>query len=266
MRPTLRRAASLAALLVLGGCAGGPELAPSETFDWQGRAISFAPPPEGWRREGTDERHFTGVMFILTGSVGERISIGDHRLIAERDRRARLREVLERIDGAEPRKLAREISIARWRTEDPLSDRDAATIRDGNAALDRAYAAVFRDEPLTVRREIETALDIAGRWEIALEDVVERVKFRAEDRTIEGEWLVTSEGDTTIAGVPAYRVDYTWRTPERLYHGREFYFVADNHVFFAGFHGLERNLALFDRVAASITLPPGTPAVTEGVR
>ena len=33
-----------------------------------------------------------------------------------------------------------------------------------------------------MRPEIEAALDIAGRWEIVLDDVLERVKFRAEDR------------------------------------------------------------------------------------
>jgi hypothetical protein len=162
------------------------------------------------------------------------------------------------------REAVRAISIARWRTEEPLSDLESSIARSGNEALDRAMRAVLDNDRRTAGYEIEDAIRQADRMELRLEDVVERVKFRAEGHTVEGTWTVTADRDTVIAGVPARMVDYTWLSPERLYHGREFYFVSGNHLFKADFHGLEKNLDLFGRVVSSISWPEKSPAGVPG--
>lgn len=254
-----RRMASLCALLPLfalapGGCAGGRPM-PPETFEWRGKAVTFSPPPPAWRREGVNDGGFLGIRFVLTGSVGERIGLADHR-IAERDRRAPLRELLAGLDGLDDRQLARAISLVRWRTGEPLSEAESLMALEGNARLDRATVAVFQGDRSELRREVEAAIALADAFELRLGDVLERVRFRPERHSEPARWTVTDERDTVVAGVPAYKVDYTWRSPEeRLFHGREYYFVDDHHLFQVDFHGLERNLRLFDKLVASISLP-----------
>jgi hypothetical protein len=266
-RPAARIALALAVVSALAGCARERPLPPAETFDWCGKAVSFPPPPEGWRREGTNDGGWKGVYFVLTGSVGERIGVADHRLIAERDRRGPLRKLLADLEPLDRRDAVRAISIARWRTDDPLSDLEAAIVRDGNVALDRAMTAVLQDDRRSARYELEDAIRHADRMELRLEDVIPRVKFRAEGHTVPGTWTVTAERDTFVAGVPALMVDYTWQSPERLYHGREFYFVSDHHVFMANFHGLEEHLGLFGRIVSAIALPDSAgTGVTGGQR
>jgi len=249
-----------AAAAVIGGCSSA--VAPAETFDWRGKSITFAPPPPAWRREGINEGGMLGVYFVLTGSVGERIFVADHYIIADRDRRAALDELLERLndvgdpDDLDHRELAHAISLARWRTEDPLSPLEADIAREGNYRLDRASLAVFNEGRPEVHRQLVAAREEAERMHLELKDVLDRVKFKAKGHHEPVEWKVVSEGPATVAGVPAWRVDYTWQSTKRLYYGRELYFVSDNHVFTASFHGLEQNLLLFDRIAASITFPP----------
>ena len=271
----VRRAAGMAVALVLALSCSSREraieqaspLLPAETFAWAGKPVSFSPPPEGWRREGTNSGGWLGVYFVLTNSVGERIGLADHYIIAEHDRRAPLRKLLAELETLDDREALRAISIARWRTEEPLSDFEASIARMGNEALERAQRAVLDNDRRTAGYEIEDAIRQADRMQLHLEDVIERVKFRAEGHTVEGTWTVTAERDTVAAGVPAHFVDYTWLSPERLYHGREYYFVNDNHLFKADFHGLEKNLDLFGRVVSTITWPePSTPGVTGGTR
>ena len=271
----VRHAAGMAValLLALSGCSRermldkALPLPPAETFDWAGKPVSFSPPPEGWRREGTNSGGWKGVYFVLTGSVGERIGLADHYQFADRDRRGPLRKLLADLEGMDDREALRAISIARWRTEEPLSDLESSIARSGNEALDRAQRAVLDNDRRTAGYEIEDAIRQADRMELRLEDVLQRVKFRAEGHTVEGTWTVTADRDTVIAGVPAHLVDYTWLSPERLYHGREYYFVSGNHLFKADFHGLEQNLELFGRVVSTIAWPEASPAgVTVGTR
>lgn len=258
----------LLAVMVAGGCGKLSSQKPvaNETFDWRGRPITFAPPPSDWRREGINSG-MLGVYFVLTGSVGERILLADHYLVSDRDRSAALGDLLGKMDDLDDRELAQQISLARWRTEDPISSLEAGIARECNYNLDQATLAVFAESRSDVRRYIQGARNEAGRLHITLADVLPRMKFDPAKHR-EGEWKITSEGPAVVAGLPAYRVDYTWRSPEqRLYHGRELYFVADNHPFTASFHGLQRNLPLFDRIVDSIALPPldptaGTVAVT----
>jgi hypothetical protein len=81
--------ACLAAIAV-GGCAYGRPV-PPETFDWCGKPVAFSPPPGGWRRERLVDGDWTGLRFVRKGRTVERITIADHRAIAEAAHGAALR-------------------------------------------------------------------------------------------------------------------------------------------------------------------------------
>ena len=59
----------------------------------------------------------------------------------------------------------------------------------------------------------------------------------------------------TLAGIRAYRLDYTLNTPQRQLVGREYYLLENNHLFEAAFLGLPENLPLFERVVTTISFP-----------
>src|SRR5262245_15542491 len=95
-------AALVAAALVaacLCGCAGGGSGSegpprPRETFTWLRQPIEFEPPPAAWRREGERSGGMLGVRFILTGGVGEVIEVAGDRILAERDRRDVIQQLI----------------------------------------------------------------------------------------------------------------------------------------------------------------------------
>src|SRR5262249_37657697 len=79
------------------GSAGAPQLQPREKFDWIDEPISFSIPPAGWRREG-DTSGVKGIRFVKEQSVGEGIGLGDYYILADRNRSAFLRDMLENFD------------------------------------------------------------------------------------------------------------------------------------------------------------------------
>jgi len=65
---------------------------------WSERAVSFNPPPVGWRREGELSGGVRGVRFVKERSVGEAITIGEMvRIAAERHGDFTLDDVLENV-------------------------------------------------------------------------------------------------------------------------------------------------------------------------
>lgn len=92
---------------------------------------------------------------------------------------------------------------------------------------------------------------------LTLEEVVAETKFSTDgwpfppDSFVIGEML-----PDTVAGVPAYRLDFTLNTPERALAGREYYFLKNNYLFEAAYLGLPVNLPLFERVVDTISLDP----------
>jgi hypothetical protein len=82
-----------------------------------------------------------------------------------------------------------------------------------------------------------------------------RVGAAGADSTAAG-WTLLSAGDTTVAGLPAYRLDFAapaGTVPQRR--RREFYFESAGHLFRADYRGSERSVRVFDRVASSIAFP-----------
>ena len=81
----------------------------------------------------------------------------------------------------------------------------------------------------------------AERLTFALADVVAAVEFTPERRQEPIRWLVLDRRETTVGGVPAVVVDYTFDGPNGSRFGREAYFVHDNHQFVATFIGLKKD-------------------------
>lgn len=196
-----------------------------------------------------------GVRFTLTRSVGERIFVAENYIVGERDARERLVELRDRFESYDARAFRRALSLARSRTDDPVSASESAVAEEVNAALDDALAAYLDDDRVTARRLIERALDSANRLHFTLEEVVERVAFRPERLPEPERVLITGRRSGQVAGREAVFLDYTYQARERTYVGREVYLLEGPHLFAAGFFGLKSHLALFDRMVGTIGFP-----------
>lgn len=81
-----------------------------------------------------------------------------------------------------------------------------------------------------------------------LADVVHETRFSTEGWPLPADSFVVGEIlPDSVAGGPAYRLDFTLNAPERTLVGREYYFLKNNHLFEAAFLGLPVNLPLFER-------------------
>jgi hypothetical protein len=73
-----------------------------ETFDWCEQPIAFQPPPEPWKRARYQQGGRSGVDFVHSKSVGERIAITEFYIVGDRSRREggvnryRLEDFIER--------------------------------------------------------------------------------------------------------------------------------------------------------------------------
>src|SRR5262245_19324454 len=115
-------------LVLLSGCGTRREpLQTSETFTWCPQSISFSPPPSRWWRQGTNGDGTLGVRFILTGGGGQCISLAGYSSFVERDRRAAIARLISQRDSLDEHEFLRQVSLARARTDDPLSEREATT-------------------------------------------------------------------------------------------------------------------------------------------
>lgn len=96
-------------------------------------------------------------------------------------------------------------------------------------------------------------------WPYSIDDVVEETSFSTEGWPVHPDSFIVSEMQSdSIAGIPAYRLDFIFNLPDRgglQLVGREYYFVKDNHLFEAAYMGLPVNLPLFERIVETITFP-----------
>jgi hypothetical protein len=253
--PRLWLAFATPALLV--GCGGKAaiQLQSPETFSWCPQPITFSPPPTRWYRQGDNGGGTLGVYFILTGGGGQCITVAAYSSFVERDRRATLARLIARRDSLTEREFLRELSLARARTDDPLSDREATTALAVNAALDRVSSDYFANQPGFVSSDLETALRAASSYEMTLDEILPRIRLRPDRMQEPDRWRVGYERDTVIAGLPAFASDDTLITPERplLYH--EIFWVVHGYAFKATYQGTPENLATFHQVVDSIRFP-----------
>ena len=164
-RISSRRPVGLAVLLILlAGCgAKGQRTDRVETFTWVRQPIVFAPPSGPWQRQGEGGSGTLGVYFILRGGGGQCISVAAYNRLADRDRREALAKLVSRRDSLSQREFLNELSLARPRTEDPISDREASATQAINRALDRAMTAYLDGSRSFVTADLEDALDRGER-------------------------------------------------------------------------------------------------------
>jgi len=252
---TMLARASLLAIALAGAGCQRVAIEPKETFNWGDQPIAFAPPGNGWRREGELSGGVRGIRFIKERSVGEAVGIGNYYLLGDRSRVARLGDLLDKFDTYDRRGFSRAVALARSRTDDAFSTLESEVAENVNAALDRAIAAHINGDRDGARAAIADAQGHAGRLQFALDDVLDRVSFDPQRRQEPERYQLLGRRDIRIGGEPAVVIDYTRTTSERVYYGREAYVVRNNHLFIATFIGLKENLALFDRVIASVEFP-----------
>jgi len=248
--------AAALAIAIGAGCAKAPErLRPAETFTWVRQPIAFSPPSEQWYREGDNGGGMLGVRFILTGGGGQCISVLAYRMMADRDRSEALRGLVAR-GGSLPRRLFLDsLSLARPRTEDPISERESAMARELNAALDRAMEDYLSERTNFVSGDLEAALRIASAYEPTMEEVLPRIRLVPSRMQEPERWRIAYERDTTLAGLPAFASDDTLFTPERPLLYREVFWVVHGCAFKAVYQGTDENLKTFYRVVDSIRFP-----------
>ena len=104
----------------------------------------------------------------------------------------------------------------------------------------------------------ERSLLPGHKWDFSLDDVVEDTRFSTEGWPIHPDsFVIRPMVPDTVAGMPAYRLDFILNTTEqRSLVGREYYFLKRDHLFEAAYLGLPVNLPLFERVVDSITFDP----------
>ncbi|MEM7245273.1 MAG: hypothetical protein AAF533_08000 [Acidobacteriota bacterium] len=252
----------LLASVLLVACGGGPggsapKLAPPEEFRWGGQPITFSPPSSGWRRQRDQHGGIRGVRFIKTGSVGEGIAIGEYYQLGDRDRCRALAEFLEEYDSLSRKETLRRVQKIRMGYMSWFSDHEERLASVVNEQLDEFRNAVIHGRMLEAERALELAQDAALEIRHELDDVVDEVLFRAEDRTDPHFYVVEEPVEGELAGEPSLSVSYTMERDRRTYSGRQVYVVRNNRLFVADFIGLAENLPLFDAVVQSITFPPG---------
>jgi hypothetical protein len=251
-------AASLTVLLfVAAGCSakqqGKTEAA--ETFNWVRQPIAFSPPSGPWERQGENGNGTLGVYFILRGGGGQCISVGAYRLIAERDRREALARLISRRDSLSRREFLDDLSLARARTDDPISDREAAAAQAINEALDRAMTAYLSDSPGALAAGLEDALEAATAYQPTLQEMLPRIGLRPERMREPDRWRIGYERDTTIAGLPAFASDDTLITDERPLLYRQIFWVVKGCAFHTTYQGTPENLKTWHRLIATIQFP-----------
>jgi hypothetical protein len=131
----------LATVALSLGCAR-EQAQPPETFTWCPQPLSFSPPPPHWQGQGDNGGGTLGVRFILSGGGGQCISLAAYSSFVERDRRAALARLISRRDSLERREFLRELSLARARTDHPLSEREAVRQEFGSNRIARGNTVV----------------------------------------------------------------------------------------------------------------------------
>jgi len=255
-----RLAAGLAfTLIVAAGCGakGQDKTELAETFTWVRQPITFSPPSDPWYRQGENGNGTLGVYFILRGGGGQCISVGAYRWFAERDRREALARLIARRDSLSRRGFLDELSLARARTEEPISEREAATAQRINDALDRAMTAYLSDSPGATAAGLDDALEAANAYEPTLPEMLPRIRLRPERMQEPDRWRIAYERDTTIAGLPAFASDDTLITDERPLLYRQIFWVVNGCAFHTTYQGTRENLKTWHRLIETIRFPEG---------
>jgi hypothetical protein len=228
---------------------------PEEIFHWVPQAIAFSPPSKNWERQGMNGDGTLGVRFILRGGGGQCMGVAGYRRLADRDRRAALETLLEGVSSLTQREFLHELSLARPRLDDPISEREAAVARAINVAIDRAMGHYLSDRPRFAASDLEMALRVASSYEPTLEEVFPRVRLQPARMNEPERWRIGCDRDTVLAGYAAVATEDTLITPERPLLYREIFWVVRGSAFKVIYQGTPENLPAFTRLVETIRFP-----------
>ena len=247
-----RKALLLLAACAIAGCGEDEPLAPREEFHWTSQAVSFAPPPAGWRREGELSGGVRGVRFVKEYSVGEAITVGEFHRIAERDRTAAIQKLIDDFEKSDRRDFLRDTSLARSRVDNLYTEHERRVAEEVNEALSRSTAFYLNGDRKMAYGELENALAAARRFRLTLDDVLEKAALEP----LRSEVTSFERRDVQVGGEPAVSIEWSMSHSGRTYARREVFVVHRNHLYVVRFIGLEKTLPLFERVRASVQFPP----------
>ncbi len=255
-------ATALIFFMVLAGCQDTTrqdvELPLPEVFTWTtGQPISFSPPPDTWNGSRYQNGGAEGVSYVLAGSKGEQIFVAERFFLGRRDRCVKLKEILENMQDYDRSSFRRAIGKARLFAPEPYNAHEKRTVNDVNEILDRASEAFLRADTTTARLELEWALEQASTIQYTVEETVDEVLFTREKNSVYPALQVDEPVLGEVDGEPALVVGFTFQGHGTPMVGRRVYAVKNNRMFEFGFQGLQENLALFEKVLASVTFPPG---------
>lgn len=238
----------------VAGCKSEEPPAPPEVFRWTEQAVSFSPPPAGWRREGELSGGVKGVRFVKEYSVGEAITVGEFHHVAERNRSAAIQDLLDRFDEIERHQFLRDASLAQSRTDTLFTAHEGRVAEEVNAAIGRAQTFYLNGDLKMARGELQNALASARRLRFTLDDVLEKAALRTLRQ--EASFATSERRNLQVGGEPAVSFEWSMELSGRRYLRREVFVVHDSHLYVARFIGLETTLPLFERVTVSIEFPP----------
>jgi hypothetical protein len=256
----------VALISLLAGCAGGGtepaqepvELLAPETFTWTGQQpVSFSPPGEGWRSSRYQNGGTEGVDFVKTGSIGEQIYVAEHFFLGRRDRCSQIAELLRTLEGYEPHAFDGAARKAKLYVPDETDPVKRGNILRANEALDAARESFRSGDLFFARVELERALEHARCISYTIDETVDRVLFTKARNPVYPSLEVEPPEDSTLAGLSAVMVRFTFEAHGESLLGRRVYVVANNRLFAFGYQGLPENLPLFEQVLETVSFPSG---------
>ncbi|MEQ1832633.1 MAG: hypothetical protein ABL977_06215 [Candidatus Eisenbacteria bacterium] len=246
------------ATMLAPGCATPPKLGPPETFTWVRQPVVCASPPPQWQRDGDNNGGWLGVRFILRGGAGEVISLGANAKIAARSRVEPIERLIAWRDSLSSDEFVRELSLARARPDDALSDAERTIALAINVALDRAASDLSAGHDTFIEGSLQEALAAARSYRPTLAELLPELRLRPEKHPEPERWRIGYERDTTLAGLPAFAGDDTLITPEGPLLYRQVLWVVNGCPFLATYQGLPKNAPVFEAWLATVRFPEAT--------
>lgn len=177
---------------------------------------------------------------------------------SDHDRCAEIDELLAHCNEVALRDLKKKVLKSQINVWNPVTDQEEYLGGHVNESMDRAVKAARNGNGVEVCRELETAREQASRIVFSIDDVAEEdlVVFRTGRLVPAKSFTLLGMSRTEVAGHPAVRRDYTFDY-RHIFIGRELFFMHNNRLFVAHFHGLAENLPLFEGMIDSIVFPAG---------
>lgn len=238
------------------------EVGPAETFTWHGQQpISFQP-PTGWKSGRYQQGGRDGVSYI---DSGQHLAVTEYTKVGALDGCANLQEALSKFGSAGTESLRRDLQKAVRSPRSVEDTKQAKMLSSLRSHVEKAREALDQNDLSGARKEIDYALRTRFKYKFKLDDYLDDIMY---DRKVGGDLkrvAISLPDELSVGGEPAVSVDYevdidaqyaTGRLQKTEF-GRQVYVMNNNRLFIASFQGKRENMALFEKVVASISFPDG---------